>query len=245
MHYKFIHYADIDKVMGEGTILISSLSYFRTLEKNQSAWIADQLEGASELRVERELIAREGSPDLDLLNRANIGLGMFKQFAHVSGGGTIHIGQDTRFVHTFPDVFVYSCSWGNVSQLTKVMCVNAPERYDACLRIRNLRRLERAIFETGIISEIGEVADLFSRGDVRPVEYESLSRSIDEGPVIPPSPYKKDIGFKAQSEMRIMLIPKREIDRDRLIIKISEPQRLFEEAFRVIPDDATRSVLGQ
>jgi hypothetical protein len=239
MHYKFLRAADIDKVLKDGTILISKLSYFRKLEESQLPWIADHLEGSSELTIERELIATEGSADLDLLNRSNIGLGMFKQFAHVSDGGRIHIGKETRFVHTVPDIFIYSCSWGNLRQLTETMCINAPEPYNACLRIKNLRRLERAIFETGIVTELGTVTDLFNRGDVRAVAYQALSRNIEQGQVIPPSPFQKDLRFKFQSEMRITLIPKRNIDSDQLIIKISEPQRLFEEICRSLTSSIT------
>src|SRR5262249_31698964 len=150
-------------------------------------------EGSSELTVERDLIAQEGSRDLDLLNEANIGLGMFKQFA--STGGTIRVGKDARFIHTVSDIFIYSCSWGNIKRLTRSMCIDAPNSYDAYLRIRNLRRLERAIFETGSVSGSGAVTNIFARGDVRPVEYQPLSRTIEEGPVIPPSPFKKDLKF--------------------------------------------------
>jgi hypothetical protein len=51
MYLKFLHTKDIDKVLGDGTLMISSLEYFRKLEEAEWPDIADPLEGASELTV--------------------------------------------------------------------------------------------------------------------------------------------------------------------------------------------------
>lgn len=48
MYYKFLDNADVNKVLIDGTMVISSLEYFRRLEANW-ADIGDPLEGASEL----------------------------------------------------------------------------------------------------------------------------------------------------------------------------------------------------
>jgi hypothetical protein len=75
---------------------------------------------------------------------------------------------------------------------------------------------------------------LFEPGWIKPVEYEERTRDIREGPVIDPSPFKKDIRFKSQSEVRVLLVPKegKEIPNQRLIIEIPNPRSLFTEVLR-------------
>jgi hypothetical protein len=52
--------------------------------------------------------------------------------------------------------------------------------------------------------------------------------------VIEPSPFKKDEKFKGQAEVRILFVPKEEVQvsEERLIIEIPELTSLFEEVFR-------------
>lgn len=232
MHYKFLDSSDVDKVMHDGTVIISSLEYFRELEEKEWAGVADHLEGASELTT-GELVVRESSPELALVNNANIGLGMFsKGFVSVSDGGVVNMS-NMRFVHAVPNLFIYSASWGNLKKLTEQMCVKAPRRYDACLRIKNFGRLARRIFETGKIVGVDcRVSDAFQRGQTNLVDYESRSRSIDQGPVIVPSAFKKAPKFSLQSEARITFVPKQKMDSKRLTVQISEPHTIFEEIFR-------------
>jgi hypothetical protein len=237
MHYKFLHTSDIDKVLHDGTVVVSRLSYFRQLEEQEGPWIGDRLEGASELVVQN-LVATEHSPQLEMLNRANIGLGMFKQFADVSGGGRIELG-NVRFVHQIPDLFVYSASFGDLPRLTRTMCANAVRPYDACLKIRSMHRLQRRLLE-GVLELNCPVSDLFDRGQLESVQYEPLSRNIEGGPVIAPSPFKKDSRFEEQSETRLTLVPKRPIERDRLIIEISDPKTVFEEILRGFVQEQSR-----
>ena len=103
------------------------------------------------------------------------------------------------------------------------------------LRIRDLGALRERIFEAGRIPDLGcKVSDLFEPGLIQLVEYEERSRDIREGPVIDPSPFKKDLRFKPQSEVRLLLVRKegKEIPDRPLIIEIPDPQSLFTEVFR-------------
>jgi hypothetical protein len=86
--YKFLNTGDIDKVIVNGTIKVSSATYFRELEA-VGGWgaIADPLEAASLLTIKDRLDLTENSLELEMVNKANIGLGSFQQFAQVSGGG--------------------------------------------------------------------------------------------------------------------------------------------------------------
>jgi hypothetical protein len=83
--YKFLKTGDVIKVIVDGTIKVSSASYFRELEAvGGFGAIADPLEAASLLTVKESLVLTENSAELEMANKANIGLGSFRQFAQVS-----------------------------------------------------------------------------------------------------------------------------------------------------------------
>jgi hypothetical protein len=239
---KFLDTVHVDSVLLGGTIIVSSLSHFRSLEET-GRWgaIADDLEASSLLTVRRGLIATENSPELELVNRAGIGLGMFGKFADVSGGGSIVMMPGAGFIHRTPEVFSYSASAGDLSHLTKAMCEDAKRRYNACLEITDLSKLRARIFEEGQIVEQGcKASDIFQPGEIQPVIYEARSRDMLDGGVIRPSPFKKDLAFQSQSEVRLLLFPKdgAQIQADRLTIKIRDPGSLFKEVFRNHPGGA-------
>jgi hypothetical protein len=50
MFYKFLYTEDIDRVLRETTLKVSSLKYFRDLEDKQKPWIGDRLEDQQNLR---------------------------------------------------------------------------------------------------------------------------------------------------------------------------------------------------
>jgi hypothetical protein len=186
------------------------------------------------LTVGGKFVLTEGSPELEIANNANIGRGLFKKFAVVESGGTVDIS-GAKFIHTTPELFIYSAAVGDLDKLTQDMCVNAERPYDACLKITDLGALRQKIFEAGRIRDLDcKVSDLFEPGLIQPVEYEERTRDIREGPVIDPSPFKKGIRFKAQFEVRLLLVPKegKEIPNQRLIIEIPDPRSLFAEVFR-------------
>ncbi len=234
MYYKFLDTADVDKVLIDGTIIISNLEYFRRLESNW-ADIGDPLEGASELTVNGSFVIRENSPELALVNNANIGMGMFQKFAHVSEGGIIDFSNVRIFHQLPPKWFIYSVSVGDIDELTTAMCVKSERPYDACLRVSDLGELQRKIFERGRIRELNcGVGEVFLPDLIQAVEYEPRSRDIRQGPVIEPSPFKKDEKFKGQAEVRVLFVPKEQVQipKERLIIEIPQLNSLFEEVFR-------------
>ena len=63
------------------------------------------------------------------------------------------------------------------------------------------------------------------------MEYEERSRDIREGETIVPSPFKKGIKFKHQSEVRMLFVPKEgaNIPKERLIIEIPNLASMFEK----------------
>ena len=236
MYYKFLDAADIDKVLIDGTIIISSLEYFRGLEEKEWADIGDPLDGASELTVNGEFIVTEGSQKLEMINKSVEALGLFQgKFAHVSGGGKIDMS-GARFVPLVPRLFIYSVTIGNIDELTTRMCVKAKRPYNACLRIADLEGLQRKIFECGRVRNLNRsVSEIFMPGLIRPVEYDPRSRDVRQGlPIIEPSPFKKAEKFRGQSEVRVLFVPKEgvAIPEERLIIEISKPNAFFTEMFR-------------
>ena len=148
--YKFLNTRDINKVIVDGTLKVSSATYFRELEA-VGGWgaIADPLEAASLLTIKDRLDLTENSPELEMVNKANIGLGSVQRFAQVSGGGRVVIHPGVRFVHTTPEVYIYSAAAGELNDLTTAMCVEAEKPYDACLKIVDLSALRARIFEAG------------------------------------------------------------------------------------------------
>jgi hypothetical protein len=241
--YKFLGTMDIDKVLSNHTIKVSSFEYFRELEATEWGDIADPLEGASELTMKGEFVLCENSPELEMANKANIGLGMFRQFARIESGGIVNMS-NTRFVHAIPNLFMFCASVGKIDELTTAICENAEKPYDACLRIVNLAELQQRIFESGWVRDLNcKVSDLFHPGLIQAVKYQARSRDIREGEVIEPSPFKKAEKYEPQSEVRMLLIPKEgaEIGKDTLIIEIAGPTALFTEVFRNYRRESTSS----
>lgn len=233
-YYKFLDTCDIDKVIVDGTLVVSSFEYFRGLEVTKFGTIADPLEAASELTVREQFVIHENSPELEVVNNSNIGMGLFWKFADVSGGGVVDIS-GARFIHTVPNAFIYSASVGEISTLTKAMCVDPEKPYSACLKILNLAALRERIFTVGRIRDLNcKVSDVFEPGEIRTVEYEARSRDLREGGVLEPSPFKKGKKHEPQSEVRLLLIPKEQVQipKNRLIIEFPDPELLFEEVFR-------------
>jgi hypothetical protein len=246
MHYKFLDTVDVDKVLIDGTIIISSLEYFRRLEEKEWAEIGDPLDDASELTTSGEFIVTEGSRELEMINNAVEGLGLFKgKFANVSGGGMIDMS-GVRFVTTVPPLFIYSVAGGNIEDLTKIMCVDAKRPYNACLRVADLQQLQRHIFACGRVRNLNcAVTDIFLPGLIEPVAYEPRSRDVREGlPTLEPSPFKKAERFRRQSEVRMLFVPKEgvPIAQERLIIEIPETSTYFTEVFRNYTSNDTRAV---
>lgn len=229
MHYKFLDAADVPRVLTDGTIAISSFDYYRQLEEGEWGIIADRLDGASELTTPSNFVVTENSPELALLNSANIGHGMFRTVASVSGGGVINIS-GAKFVSTLPG-YIYCVSWGPLPRLKQYMTESAERKYNACLKIRSLHRLRRRLFDTGWISELDcHFSDIFDQGVSGIVQYELRSRPLLEGPMLDPSPFKKAVHFQDQCEAQIYFVPKSgNVSPDRLIVRIDDPRSIFEE----------------
>lgn len=232
MFYKFLNAKDIDRVLRDNTVLISSLKYFRELEKSRGPWIGDELEGSTRLKTP-PLTLTEGSPELEMMNRANIGLGMFKEgFAKASGGGRIDMGGVT-FVHQVPPMHIYSYAYGNFDKLKQAMCVDAVERYDACLHINDHEALLKAIYKEGEILEIATPARVaFKAAGWAEVSYDEVERDITAGPVIPPSPFKKALRFASQCEYRYAFDPAMEGLPERIVVRVPNLGDYFKVVFR-------------
>ncbi len=223
-YYKFLDRDAISRVLVDGTVLISSLEYYRHLE---ASWglIADRLEGAFELTVPRALVATENSPDLAMLNSSGLADGLAKTFAHVESGGRILVDPGACFIRTIPG-YVFCAGFGIFNELRREF-----GNYDACLKMVSLRRLMRRIFRTGVRLDNGErFSELFVACKMGKVEYTPRSRPITEGPMLDVSPFKKDNRFEAQQEVRIFFVPRDGLSiPDRLIVRIDDPHSIFEE----------------
>ena len=229
-YYKFLNSQHVDAVCKEGTLIVSSLQYFRDLEAKEGQWIGDRLEGATELTTSRHYTLTEGSKELEMFNNANIGHGMFKQFAVMSGGGRIEMGP-TSFVTVLPPLYVFSFSGGKLSTLRASMS-SGPAPYDACLRIPWPGELLKAMVEEGLVVDLGvSFKQLFGSSGMDKVKYTPVSTSITEGRSIPPSPFLKDPVFAGQCEHRMVFEPGQKIELERLMVRVPRPERFFRLVF--------------
>lgn len=233
MFYKFLRSEDIDNVLRDGTLLLSSLKYFRDLEDTQRPWIGDRLEGATELTTPERLTLTENSPELEMVNRANIGLGMFTEgFAKISGGGRIELG-GVRFVHQVPSLYIYSYSCGDLQELKKQMCVNAIEPYTACLAITDPGALLKAIMtQAEVLTTHAAVSTVFKDAGLGQVTYGEVEQDIRTGPAMAPSPFRKAFKFAPQQEHRLLFDPAVNDFPERIIVKLPNVARYFQEVFR-------------
>lgn len=229
--YKFLNAEHVDAVCQKGTLIVSSFQYFRDLELTEGPWIGDRLDGATEMRTPEQYVLTEGSKELDTINNANIGHGMFKQFAEVSSGGVIDMSGAT-FITTTPLLYVFSFSGGELATLRTSMTHNEVRPYDACVRLLSPWRLLVAIMDEGVVVDLDvHFKTLFFHNMIDEVKYSPVSRSVTDGQSIPPSPFLKDVRFSSQCEHRIVFEATQTIPQDRLVIRVPRPETLFELVF--------------
>lgn len=229
--YKFLNAEHLDAVCRDGTLIVSSFQYFRDLEQKEGPWIGDRLEGATEMWTPEHYVLTEGSDELDTINKANIGHGMFEQFAVVSSGGVIDMS-GVKFVTTVPPLYVFSFSGGDLETLRISMSRNTVRSYDACIRLLSPWKLLVAIMDEGVVVDLDvPFKRLFLNNMMDEVKYSQVSKSVTEGQSIPPSPFLKDVRFSSQNEHRIVFEPTQPITNDRLVVRVPRPETLFELVF--------------
>lgn len=229
-YYKFLDRNDLSRVLNDGTVLVSSFEYYRRLEKDAWGLIADHLEGASEMTMPERFVVAENSPELEMINSSGVAKGLAPKFVHVESGGRVSLGGAT-FLRVLPAGHVYCASYGYFDELQRYYCVEAERKYNSCIRIASFQRLLRRIFRTGVILGTQmKFSDLFDRRMAGVVTYEARSRSILEGPMLDESPFKKEVIFKPQQEVRICFVPRDGLRaEDRLVVRIDDPASIFSE----------------
>jgi hypothetical protein len=237
--YKFLHTRDIDRVLVDRTVRLSTLSFYRQLEGKQ--WIADQLEGSILVNIE-ELEVRNQD---DLLaytpedrHRPWLGLGP-------NASVTI---RNSQILSLCPEAFIFCASQGDLAGLRQAMCDDRdPANYDACLAIGDIRLLAHRIYHRGIIVEKDtRVRDLLHPPSCDAVAYHNLSldqRNITSRPPAP-SPFHKHQIFEQQQEVRIAFEPRQQPTDlpDTITVAIPKPQQIFAVQFR--GDLADRATSG-
>jgi hypothetical protein len=222
--YKFLHTRDIDRVLINGTIRISSLAHYRQMEREQ--WIADRLEGRSEVNVdhwkyhvdEAGSFAPEG----------------YQVPVFADASSTLVI-TDSIIQYRLPDPepFIFCASRGELRTLASAMC-EGTDPYDACLRIGDITRLAHRMLHRGIVIELDNIRmhQIFADFRVSQVTYEDLSRDQERRPPPSPSPFRKHFEFAPQSEVRIAFRPHSPIPVQMLTVKTHRLKTLLAEEFR-------------
>ncbi|MDQ2803685.1 MAG: hypothetical protein M3Y41_13775 [Pseudomonadota bacterium] len=222
--YKFLNSAHINCIIVDGTVRISTLSYYRKLEKEQ--WIADCLEGSVGVNISN--LSKNSNEDLGFAPK-----GFPEIYGAGTGNGMVFI-RDTEIRYYSQDTFIFSASRGDLPSLTKTMCQDSKDPYDACVRIVNMELLAHRMFHRGVVVEMGntKVNRLFSHFHCAPVVYDDLRRDPKTTRLPQPSPFLKHSTFAPQREIRIALQPRQAIPLQNLTIKIPHPEKAFVEEFR-------------
>jgi hypothetical protein len=225
-YYKFLHSVHIDNILIDGTVRISSLSYYRKLEEPQ--WIADRLEGSIEVNLTEGLVVT--GDEISSFTPEGFPLPV-----RAGTGGKLIILDNIILNFKLPDVFVFCASQGDLALLTEAMCGDSKNPYDACVRIMDMELLAHRMFYRGRVLEMGsaKIGDVFSAFRCAPVEYCNLSldqKTMTTRPP-PPSPFiKHHDPFPRQREVRVAFIaPRQVLPSETLTIKIPRPKEIFIE----------------
>jgi hypothetical protein len=149
-------------------------------------------------------------------------------------GGMIVYGPDVKITIEHPEVYIFSASKGDLSELTSVMCGDSSDGYDACIKINDPQLLAHRLLHRARIPALqnARVSDMFSHAQCQDVGYGVLSRGPELGRSPEASPFLKDMYFAGQREIRIVLWPSQNISNSTLIVRVRRPDQLFEAVFR-------------
>ena len=223
--FKFLRSSHIDQILKDGLIRIASIEYYRNIEGQQ--WIGDR---------------SEGSVEVNYLEPLTITGNELERITPLHAIPTLKVGSGSTLItsdviHSFrtPNVYIFCASFGELSPLTNTMCRQGDDPYDSCVRIDDMQLLMHRIRHRGIVVERGNarVRDVFHQLECELVTYGNLVRDQSEGKP-PPMAFLKGVSFSAQSEIRIALYPRRDIETPTLTIKIPSPHTIFREEFRLL-----------
>lgn len=233
-YYKFLSAQHIDFMVRDGTVRLSTLSYFRKLEG--SRWIADPNEGSTSVRV-KEAVALSGTVDHPSSEP-------WKPEGHQSAvkleGNSRVTFKNTIFSYLHEEIYVFCFSVGDLLHLTKAMCRDAEDPYDSCVRVLvHPDILGHRILNRGTIVELGNrpAREYFSKIVAGVVTYDWREHSNLSIAAPPPSPFQKEAFFQRQSEYRLVLHPNpaRRPSFHQLTVKLPHPEKVFAEEFREVP----------
>jgi hypothetical protein len=223
--YKFLHREHLPIILEQGRLQFGKLSYYRMLYEKcgRQKWIGDPHEGRTEI-FHDPIVTKVVTPELsDIIARVGIRI--------APGSSATVIGNTMSVAST--DAYIFCASIGEIGSLRASMCEAQPNNlkpYDACLLINDPTILAERIFLEGTLPQFGGVMikEQFDILPFRSVSYEEVKTNAASGPIKVPSPYLKDVYFKAQAETRLVLKPK---DRfggpDLLAVEISNPRDFF------------------
>lgn len=222
--YKFLDKADVHYWF-DGSIKLSSLSYFRTLEGPE--WITDREENCSKFNAQDVHIFHrdwgEGKVLADRLEKT----GMFI----VPPGTTDARITGLQFMTQQPEVYALCFSEGPFKSARTAMCVNAPDgyRYDACIVLPRPSALIEHIYKEGTIDN-QPVRQFFSRYTGSSVKYTKKPTEINRQAPVHYGPFHKPPYFKEQQEFRYVFEPKMTLA-DRINVRFPPRPDLMKKVF--------------
>ena len=124
-------------------------------------------------------------------------------------GGTINFSPNATVALVHPNVYLFSASKGALPNLKQTMCSGATQSYDACVQILDFKHLAHRIFHRGVVDELGgaRMSHLFRTFESAEVIYDAMGRNRNSGRAPAASPFRKDIFFANQQEIRVVFSP--------------------------------------
>jgi hypothetical protein len=226
--YKFLHSRDIDRLLIDGTVRVSSLSYFKRLEGAQ--WIADKLEGGVQIPIGRAIaFGVGGNAEKQLRDTAPAG----HRLPIEGSGGAMFTVSGITFEFSHPEVYIFCASIGELNTLRPNMTGPESADYNACVRIMHFDQLAHRILYPGwIIAPYRARANaVFGGVRFERVSYVNVIREPGSPKLPQPSPFVKHSTFSAQSEIRIVLYPltNAPVAEANLIIQVPGHRRFFRQ----------------
>jgi len=215
-----------------GTVRISTFSYFRKLEG--APGIGDPDEASTIVDAGGAIVTSDSEETQEEPWRVE----GFRPLVGAQTGGKVIFAPGVKVRYVRDDRFIFCASQGERDRLVQAMCRDAEKPYEACVRILvPLDLLAHRIFWRGTIIELDDqpVRQHFQMVSSGPVSYDAVEHHHAAGRAPAPSPFMKRSDFAPQSEVRIVLVPIRDVERDQLTVKLPHPEKIFAEEFRSIP----------
>lgn len=200
---KYLRQEDVHYYFDEETIMVSSASYFRNMERP----IGDRNEGRTEHKIKSIEADSSTESGRQVIQKLAEDMNMFQFDGPMPRNLKINI---TNGCNGFSENFHMFCvsdgsTFKDYKKIRNQMRDEGMEPYNAALRITDLHGLRRHIAAHGLVQNTRlPITEAFNNIYVAKVEYGRTESFFGEGEIIKPRPNLKNKYYKCQKEWRIV-----------------------------------------